>query len=164
VDPETAPRHFKGVAVVSGNMKDTEAYWTDTHVERILHAFKRQDKVIGAICCSVPTLAPVATNTKVSFFPLVRSRHRLQLFGAILQTVSLTVDKKVITAENQMISQMWGEEICNAIEGKPPQFTLTDSGYSPKGRPRRLHPEIQSAIDQANAANRAQGGTSTNTK
>ena len=143
--------HFDGVCVVSGNMEDTEAYWTDQKVIDILHAFKGAEKMVSAICCSVPTLAPVAKDVKVSYFPLVRSKQRLQRFGAILQAVSLTVDTdhKMITAENQMMTQMWGDEICNVLEGKPPQFVFKDSGYTPKGTERRMSPEVRASIDEA---------------
>ncbi len=103
---------FNAVVVVSGNMKDTEAYWTDGHVQDILDDFNDSDKIIAAICCSVPTLAPVVKGIKVSYFPLIRSRHRLRDHGAILQNTSLTVDGRFITAENQMITEMWAEEIC----------------------------------------------------
>lgn len=149
VKPSEEVDKFDGVIVVSGNMSDTEAYWKDTHVEEILKTFKSADKVVAAICCSVPTLAPVARDVKVSFFPLMRSKHRLRDYGAILQTTSLTVDGKMITAENQMMSEMWGEEICNVLEGKPLQHVLYDSGFVPKGSERRMSPEVREAIDAA---------------
>lgn len=138
---------FDGVSVVSGNMKDTEAYWSDKHVIDLLTSFRQKDKVISAICCSVPTLAPICNGVKVSYFPLVRARHRLIHYGAVLQPVSLTVDQGVVTAENQMMTWMWGTEICNLLEGLPQQYVLHDSGYVPKGRPRRLPPEIEAAIN-----------------
>lgn len=151
VDPEIVVHEKDAVVVVSGNMADTEAYWRDEHVIKILKAFKEEEKVCAAICCSVPTLAPIAKDTKVSFFPLMRSRQRLREFGAVLQPTSLTVDqeKKVITAENQMMTQMWAEEICNMLEGKEPQHILHDSGFIPKGSERRMPPEVRKAIDEA---------------
>jgi putative intracellular protease/amidase len=154
VDPQEAPKAHDAVVVVSGNMDDTEAYWTDNHVIQILQAFKAEDKVVAAICCSVPTLAPVAKGVKVSYFPLVRSRHRLQRFGAVLQPVSLTVDEeaKIITAENQMMTQMWADEISNMLEGKPPEHVFKPSGYTPKGSPRILPDDIQKSIDDARVA------------
>jgi putative intracellular protease/amidase len=148
VDPMEVER-FDAITVVSGNMDDTEAYWKDSHVSLLLEAFRAKDRVVAAICCSVPTLAPVVKDIKVSFFPLVRSRHRLQNYGAILQKTSLTVDQRTVTAENQMLSQMWAEEICNMLEDKPPQYTFFESGFVPKGRPRRVHHSIQTAIDSA---------------
>ncbi len=151
IDPKIESENFDAVVVVSGNMSDTEAYWTDPHVQAILAAFKEIGKPVSAICCSVPTLAPVATGAKVSFFPLVRSRQRLRDYGAILMNVSLTVDTdhKMITAENQMITQMWAEEICNMLEGKPPQYVLKDSGFVPKGRERKMDLDVRKSIDAA---------------
>ena len=149
VDPKIAVQEFDGVCVVSGNMADTEKYWTDNHVIDILKTFRAEDKVCAAICCSVPTLAPIVEGVKVSFFPLMRSRNRLRDHGAILQTTSLTVDKRTITAENQMITHMWGDEICNMLEGKPQQHHFTDSGFVPKGSERRMPPEVRKAIDEA---------------
>lgn len=149
LDPISESLKFDAICVVSGNMADTEAYWTMPEVQAQLAAFRAKDKVVAAICCSVPTLAPVARDVKVSFFPLVRSRQRLQEHGAILQTVSLTRDKRTITAENQMITEMWANEIVNELEGKPQQYVLVDSGYVPKGRLRRMPKEVQASIDQA---------------
>lgn len=141
--------NYDGIAIVSGNMQDTEAYWHDEHVRRLLNSWRSEDKVVSAICCSVPTLAPVVKDVKVSYFPLVRSRKRLEKFGAILQNVSLSVDKRTITAENQMVTQVWADEICNMLEGKDPEHNFIDSGYTPKGRPRRMHKDIQACIDDA---------------
>lgn len=148
--PEEAATAFDAISIVSGNMEDTEAYWTDNHVLATVQSFRDRDKVVSAICCSVPTLAPVCRGTKVSYFPLVRSKHRLELFGAILNNVSLTVDRHIITAENQMLSQMWAEEICNALDNnQTPLYHFTESGFVPKGRERRMHPSVRSAIDEA---------------
>lgn len=147
--PFTEADSYDAVVVVSGNMADTEAYWTDKHVIGLLQSFREADKVCAAICCSVPTLAPIVRDVKVSFFPLMRSRHRLRDHGAILQTTSLTVDGKTVTAENQMITQMWAEEICNLLEGKEPVHKFHDSGFTPKGSERRMSPEVRKAIDES---------------
>ncbi len=150
VSPSAADlKPFDSVVVVSGNMQDTEAYWTDDHVQKILATARQEDKVIAAICCSVPTLAPVARDVKVSFFPLVRSRQRLLKFGALLQPVSLTVDKRTVTAENQMITQMWAEEICNMLEGLEPTYDFQPTGFTTKKRDRRMPKPIMDMINQA---------------
>lgn len=149
-DPQVEVQQNDAIVVVSGNMSDTEKYWTDPHVTTLLKTFREAEKVCAAICCSVPTLAPIAEGVKVSFFPLMRSRHRLRDHGAILQTTSLTVDSphKMITAENQMITHMWAEEICNMLEGLPPKYQLHDSGFVPKGSERRMSPEVRASIDE----------------
>jgi putative intracellular protease/amidase len=139
---------FDGMIVVSGNMADTEAYWKDNHVQSLLETFKSSDKICAAICCSVPTLAPIAKGVKVSFFPLMRSRDRLRNYGALLQNTSITVDGKIITAENQMMTQMWATEICNVVEGSKPQYEMSDSGFTPKGLERRMSPEVRASIDE----------------
>lgn len=150
VDPAEHSK-YDAIVVVSGNMSDTEAYWKDNHVIDLLKTFKSEQKVCAAICCSVPTLAPICEGVKVSFFPLMRSRDRLRKFKANLQTTSLSVDveNRVITAENQMLSWMWAEEICNMLEGKPPQHNFVDSGFIPKGTERRMSPEVRKSIDEA---------------
>lgn len=147
--PLSDAQKFDAFCIVSGNMADTEAYWTDSKMEELLHEFKEREKTLAAICCSVPTLAPVAKGIRVSYFPLVRSRQRLERAGAILEPTSLTVDQNVATAENQMITEMWAHEICNLLESKPTQYSFVPTSFMPKGRPRRLPPEIQSMIDQA---------------
>ena len=136
VDPIEAP-NFDGIMIVSGNMADTEAYWDDRHVQSLIKAINTEHKAVGAICCSVPTISGVASGKKVSFYPLVRSRERLRNAGAILQTVALSVDGNLITAEHQMASQVWAEEFCNFLEGLPQQHVFVDSQYTPRGRERK---------------------------
>jgi putative intracellular protease/amidase len=138
---------FDAIMIVSGNMKDTEAYWDDKTVLKLISDINQDDGVVAAICCSVPTIRQVANGKQVSFYPLVRSRERLRDAGAILKTVALTVDGRLVTAEHQMATQMWAEEFCNVLEGLPPEYNLQDSGYVPKGRPRRITPELQKIMD-----------------
>ena len=68
VDITTSAEDNDAIVVVSGNMVDTEAYWTGKHVIALLEAYKQQGKVCAAICCSVPTLGPVVSGVKVSYF------------------------------------------------------------------------------------------------
>lgn len=134
---------FDAFMIVSGNMDDTEAYWKHDRVLEYIRTANELNHPIAAICCSVPTVREAATDKKVSFFPLVRSRQLLTDAGAILQTVALTRDKNLVTAEHQMASQMWAEEFCNLIEGKDPEYKFVDSGYTPKGRERMPIPEVE---------------------
>lgn len=134
---------FDAFMIVSGNMADTEAYWKDDRVLSYIRTANEANLPIAAICCSVPTIREVAKDKKVSFFPLVRSRKLLTDAGAILQTVALTRDKNLVTAEHQMASQMWAEEFCNLIEGKEVEYQLNDSGYVPKGRERMPIPVVE---------------------
>ncbi len=140
---------FDGVVVVSGNMKDTEAYWDDKSVLGILDEFKSRGCVMAAICCSAPTLARVAKGKRLSYFPLVRAKHRLLHYGAIPSNTSITVDGRFVTAENQMMAEMWAEEICNVLEDKPLQHVMTDSGFVPRGHERKMLPEVRAAIDES---------------
>lgn len=135
--------HFDGIMIVSGNMKDTESYWRDNRVLNQIKMAEYLDKPISAICCSVPTIRQVATGKRVSFFPLLRSRALLEEAGAILTTVAVSVDGKLVTAEHQMATQLWAKAFCNVLEGKPDGIDLVDSGYTPKGRERKPIPEIE---------------------
>lgn len=136
IDVDEIGKKYDAFMVVSGNMKDTEAYWRHPVVLSYIKQANEQGLPIAAICCSVPTIREVVRGKKVSYFPLVRSKELLLRAGAILQTVAMTRDKNVVTAEHQMASQVWAEEFCNLIEGKPQQHFFTDSGYVPKGQER----------------------------
>lgn len=152
IDPSKV-QTFDGLIVVSGNMADTEAYWDDKHVQSLVGEMRQLSRPVAAICCSVPTLAPICAGVKVSFFPLIRSRKRMLAVGAIPTNVALTVDQGIATAEHQMASMMWAHEIANLLENKPPQFSFVDSGYTPKGRPRRMPKEVEAMIEAAKRAN-----------
>ena len=134
---------FDAFMIVSGNMADTEAYWRHSKVLSYIKATDELNLPIAAICCSVPTIREVASGKKVSFFPLIRSRELLSRAGAILQTVALTSDANLVTAEHQMASQMWAEDFCNMIEGKPSEYFLQEPGYTPKGRERKPIKEVE---------------------
>lgn len=134
---------FDGLMIVSGNMADTEAYWKDKRVLSYVDKAHSSDLPIAAICCSVPTIRNAALGKRVSFFPLVRSRDLLERAGAILQTVAMTVDGKLVTAEHQMATQIWAEAFVKVLNDEEPEVRLTDSGFVPRGRPRKPIPEIE---------------------
>lgn len=134
---------YDGFMIVSGNMADTEANWTNLRILDYIAEANRADQPIAAICCSVPALRYAAEGKRVSFFPLIRSRTLLKDAGAILETVALTVDRNLVTAEHQMASQMWAEEFCNLLEGKSPVYEFRDSGYVPRGHERKPIPEVE---------------------
>lgn len=134
---------FDALMVVSGNMKDTEEYWHNDRVLSFVHEASESDRPIAAICCSVPTIREAAKGKRVSFFPLIRSRLLLSDAGAILSSVSLSVDGKLVTAEHQMMSQMWAEAFAEVLSGNNAHVALKDSGYVPKGRERKPIPTLE---------------------
>lgn len=134
---------YNAIMIVSGNMQDTEAYWKEPHVLKYIEYFNSLKAPIAAICCSVPTIRYAARDKKVSFFPLVRSRELLKNAGAILQTVAMTRDQNLVTAEHQMATQIQAEEFCNLVEGIPQQHFLHDSGFVPRGHERKPIPVIE---------------------
>lgn len=136
-------QQFDGLMIVSGNMSDTEAYWKDKHVLDMVKLMNDRVAPIAAICCSVPTIREAATGKKVSAFPLIRSKELLSRAGALYQTVALTVDQNLATAEHQMATQMWAEAYCRLVKGEEPLPPLIDSGYMPKGRSIRTPKIIQ---------------------
>lgn len=134
---------FDGLMFVSGNMKDTEEYWKNSKVQDLVHQAMERNLPIAAICCSVPTIRDAAKGKRVSFFPLLRSRELLRNAGAILSSVSLSVDGKLVTAEHQMMSQMWAEAYAKVLNGEEVVVDLEDSKYVPQGRERKPMPELE---------------------
>jgi putative intracellular protease/amidase len=134
------------LVIVSGYMPDTEAYWVDPTVLKYVETFNEEEKVIAAICGAVPTIRFAAEGKRVSFFPLIRSRQLLQDAGAILMPTTLTIDANLVTAEHTMASQVWAEEVCNRLEGKPPIHRFEPSGFVPKGRTPRRTPKALARI------------------
>lgn len=122
---------FNGLLVISGNPQDTEAYWTDKHVKLLVETADDLKQGIGGICAGVPTVRYAAKGKRVSFFPLAKSRELLMRAEAILTTLTLSVDDRLVTAEHQMATEMWAEEFCNVLEGKATQYKFVDSGYTP---------------------------------
>lgn len=138
---------FDAIMFVSGNMKDTEAYWHDKRTLSYVDQAVKRDMPVAAICCSVPTIRKAARGKRVSFFPLIRSGELLSHEGALLQTVSLSVDGHLVTAENQMVTQMWAEAFCDVLDGVDPNIHLIDSGFTPGKRMRKPDPDLQKLRD-----------------
>lgn len=134
---------FDAVAFVSGNMKDTESYWDDPRTLSYVREAHEQDLPIAAICCSVPTVRYAAKGKKVSYFPLLRSTARLKQAGALPQTVSISVDGKLVTAEHQMATQMWAEAFVRVLNGEDVDLGLQDSGFTPGGRMKKPDPDLE---------------------
>lgn len=134
---------FDGLAFVSGNMKDTEAHWDNSRVLDFVRQAAQEDMPVAAICCSVPIIRSMAKGKKVSFFPLIRSRQRLEEAGAICESVSITVDGKLVTAEHQMSTQVWAEAYVKVLKGEEVHLGLVDSGFVPGGREKRPDPDLQ---------------------
>ncbi len=133
---------FDGLMFVSGNMKDTELYWNHPRTLRYVEIAKQLNMPIAAICCSVPTIRGAADGKRVSFFPLIRSADLLKRAGAILETVSITVDGNLVTAEHQMSSQVWAEMFSQVLNGEEADPGLIDSGFKPQGKTYRRLPDI----------------------
>lgn len=134
---------YDGLMIVSGNMQDTELYWKHPKVLSYVETANGEDQPIAAICCSVPTIRHAAKGKKVSFFPLVRSVDLLTRAGAVLQTVAMTRDQNLVTAEHQMATEVWVTEFCNMLEGLDQSNFFHDSGFVPRGRPRKPIPEVE---------------------
>jgi putative intracellular protease/amidase len=128
---------FDAMMVVSGNMSDTERYWTDDHVLALVNKIEELERPLAAICCSVPTVRFAAKGKRVSFFPLIRSKKLLREAGAILNTVSITADQNLITAEHQMGSQRWANAFCDMLDGNEPRVGLVPSNFPDPSRERR---------------------------
>ncbi len=143
VDPEEMDE-FDGLMIISGNMDDTELYWTHRRVLKYVAAANEEDKPIAAICCSVPTIRYAAEGKKVSYYPLIRSREHLTRAGAFPQTISVTVDANLVTAEHQMQTQTWVEQYVRLLKGEESDLGLVDSGFTPEGvKQRALHPRLE---------------------
>ncbi len=143
VDPEEV-YNFDGLMIISGNMADTELYWDHPRVQKYVEIMNTDYKPIGAICCSVPTIRYAAEGKKVSYYPLIRSKEHLVRAGAIPQTISITVDANLVTAEHQMQTQTWAEEYVRMLKGEPSELKLVESRFEPVGHTERaLHPRLE---------------------
>jgi len=137
-------KRYNALIFISGNMKDTESYWNDPNALSLVDKAKELDLVIAAICCSVPTIRNAAKGKKVAHFPLMRATDLLTRAGAIPTYLSLEIDRKLITAENQMVTQLWAECIVSVIKGQGVSLKLTPIGdlTLKLGRSRKPNPEL----------------------
>lgn len=143
VDPNEL-NDFDGLMFISGNMQDTESYWSNSVTLSFVDMALELDLVLAAICCSVPTIRNAAKDKRVSFYPLIRSRIILEDAGAICETISITVDGNLVTAEHQMATQTWAESFVKVLKNEPVTLNLRDSGFEPMGKTeRRLHPRLE---------------------
>jgi putative intracellular protease/amidase len=138
VDPDEV---FDGIAVVSGHPGDTGKLWKDTKVHRLVASMNGSP--VAAICAAVPSIRGIAEGHKVAAYPLVEAKRLLRDAGAIVTTLSICVDGKLVTAEHQGRAKQWANYFCDLLEGIDVDFPYVDSGYSPTGKPRRPIPEVE---------------------
>lgn len=109
---------FDALFIISGALKETMDHWHHKKIRRIVNRFNEQEKVIAAICCSVPTIRYVCKGKKVAFFPLAESRALLKDAGAVDSKMSLMIDGRIITAETQIATKPWAQMAADVINGK----------------------------------------------
>jgi putative intracellular protease/amidase len=143
IDPNELGTVFDSLMIVSGHPKDTESNWTDRGVQSLVLRAKELNLPVGAICMAVPTIRFAATGRRVSAFPTLKCRDLLKRAGVLHQTVAVTVDGNIVTAEHQMATQLWAEMWVKVLRGEEADPKLVDSGFIPKGRPRKPIPELE---------------------
>jgi putative intracellular protease/amidase len=134
---------YQGIAFVSGEPKSTYAHWSDKYCHAIVEEAMEHEAAFAGICASVPALWKAIDGVKVSAFPLRVVLGELTGLGAIYRNVSLTVDKKVSTAENEAMALMWAKNFIALLEGREPEYLLHQSPFKRKGRPMRKDPAIE---------------------
>jgi putative intracellular protease/amidase len=134
---------YAGIVIISGNPKDTEKYWHDKHAQMLVKQAVENNIVIAGICAAVPAVRLATRNKKVSYFPLIKSRELLEENGAILIGTSLAVDGKLVTAENEAMTEMWATNIADVLEDKLPTYILEKSSFKRKEIPRKDVPELE---------------------
>lgn len=143
LDDVTTLNGFDALAFTSGAMKAIEAYWKDPRTQSLVDEAVNLGLPIAAICCAVPVVRNAAEGRKVSCFPLQRANFMMIDAGALLQTVSISVDGRLVTAEHQAAAQTWAEQFVLLIQGKKPTLDLQDSKYMPPGRNKLPDPDLQ---------------------
>lgn len=143
VHPYELGDKYDAFMIISGNPKDTEDYWHNETVRNYVKEANKHDLPIAAICASVPSIRDAAYGKRVSYFPLIRSRELLTQAGAIPQSVALTRDKNLVTAEHEMVTHAWATEFCNVIEGLPQEHFFKPSLFTPKGGERKPIPIVE---------------------
>lgn len=142
VDP-TELADLDGLMFISGFPLDTRAYWKHAHVLEIVKVASIKDKPIAAICASVPTVREAAKGKRVSVYPLIAARELLTNSGAFVQPVSLTVDGNLVTAENEMMTELWAKSFVAVLKGEEPPIEFLPSDQLPKARERRPVPALE---------------------
>jgi putative intracellular protease/amidase len=143
VDKIEIGHKYQAFMIISGNPKDTEDYWHNDTVRDYVKKANAFGLPIAAICASVPSIRDAADGKHVSYFPLIRSRELLRTAGAFPQSVALTRDANLVTAEHEMVTFAWAEEFCNLIEGLPQEHFFTPSAFTPKGGERKPIPIVE---------------------
>lgn len=143
VDKKEIGDKYGAFMIISGNPKDTEDYWHSDVVRDYVIATSEAALPIAAICASVPSIRYAAEGKNVSYFPLIRSRELLKQAGAFPQSVALTRDGNLVTAEHEMVTHAWAEEFCNLIEGLPQEHFYSPSEFVPKGNERKPIPVVE---------------------
>lgn len=110
--------NFDALLIISGALKQTQAHWNNNKVKAIVEEFDKHEKIVSAICCSVPSIRWVCDGKKVAFFPLNRSMELMKSAGAEYTAMSVTWDDRIVTAEHQVATKQWAQTIAEKVHGK----------------------------------------------
>ncbi len=134
---------YKGLIYISGDPKYTEAYWFNNRSREIVKEAARANLPIAAICCAVPSIRDAARNKRVSYYSLQKAKDLLIQAGAILSQTSITIDANIITASDEMCTQVWAEQFCLLVKKQPTTLKLQEIHFAKKGSERMLHPRLE---------------------
>ena len=134
---------YKGLIHISGDPKYTEAYWFDNRSREIVKEAARANLPIAAICCAVPSIRDAARNRRVSYYSLQRAKDLLTQSGAILSQTSVTIDMNIITASDEMCTQVWAEQFCLLVKKQKTTLKLQEVHLTKRGSERMLHPRLE---------------------
>ena len=136
---------FRGLMIVSGNPSDTRALWFDKQLKALV--VDSRSTPIAAICAAAPCVRYIAKGKRVATYPLVEAKSLIKDSGGLLSTESIVVDPPIVTAEHQMRTVQWANAFCDLLQGQSTNINIIDSGFSPRGKPRRLPLELRHRVE-----------------
>lgn len=134
---------FDGIMLTSGNPIDSTAYHDNQDVLDVVDKYNGVGRPIAAICNMTPVIRNVARGKHVTCYPTIRNKALFEEAGAILENVTMVRDGNLVTGEHPEAADVWAEEFCNLLEGKPQEHFFTPVEFTAGQWERKPLPELE---------------------
>jgi len=106
------------VFATSGEPKRKRILTEDSRARDIIKGMYGVEKVVAAICATVPILVDIVEGKRVTCYDSHSVKGPLKRAGAILDMRTVVIDGKVITAQAPPLAEIWAEVAVRVARGE----------------------------------------------
>lgn len=106
---------FDALILISGHPNYTKSMFEHGTTKDLVKEYNEQGKTVATICSSVICLQDICEGKRLAAFQLDDIVNLMKSKGAILTGATLEVDGNIVTAANEMATDIWIEKIIEQL-------------------------------------------------